>query len=58
MRKKQPARFPAAGATWCHWHKRYTTTGVLVAVIEQASGPGVAVYACAPCQKRFRLTPI
>ncbi|GHJ36023.1 hypothetical protein Sm713_16320 [Streptomyces sp. TS71-3] len=57
MYEDQPARPPAAPTTWCAWHRGETTTGVLITVIEQASGPGAAVYACAQCRESFRLEP-
>lgn len=44
-------------ADWCHWHKGPSETAVLIRVIEQASGPGVALYACAPCREQRRLVP-
>lgn len=42
---------------WCHWHQGPSGTAVLVRVIEQGSGPGAALYACAPCREQRRLTP-
>ncbi|GHJ36933.1 hypothetical protein [Streptomyces sp. TS71-3] len=53
----EPAHAAASDTTWCHWHKGETTTGQLITVIEQASGPGAAVYACAECREWFRLEP-
>ncbi|PWS43897.1 hypothetical protein DKT74_14250 [Streptomyces sp. ZEA17I] len=37
---------------WCHWHKGPSGTAVLVQIIEQNSGPGVGLYACAPCREQ------
>ncbi|MFJ8852331.1 hypothetical protein [Streptomyces sp. NPDC102437] len=45
------------GLGWCHWHKGPSGTAVLVDVIEQGSGPGRQLYACAPCREQRRLTP-
>lgn len=57
MREDQPACLPAVDETWCHWHRGYTSTGVLIIVEEQGSGPGASLYACAPCREKHRLTP-
>ncbi|WP_327711308.1 hypothetical protein OG912_24875 [Streptomyces sp. NBC_00464] len=43
---------------WCHWHKGPSGTAVLIRIIEQGSGPGAALYACAPCREQRRLVPI
>ncbi|GHJ40513.1 hypothetical protein [Streptomyces sp. TS71-3] len=48
---------PRMATTWCHWHQGETITGLLIAVIEQASGPGAALYACETCRRKFRLEP-
>ncbi|MFI9627582.1 hypothetical protein [Streptomyces sp. NPDC052042] len=54
----RPAQTPmAAGTGWCHWHKGPSGTAVLVSIIEQGSGPGTALYACAPCREQRRLRP-
>jgi hypothetical protein len=37
---------------WCHWHQGPSGTAVLIQVIEQGSGPGYALYACAPCREQ------
>lgn len=42
---------------WCHWHKGPSETAVLVQVIEQGSGPGGSLYACAPCREQRGLAP-
>lgn len=42
---------------WCHWHEGASGTAVLIRVIEQGSGPGAALYACAPCREQRNLTP-
>ncbi|MEU2251154.1 hypothetical protein [Streptomyces sp. NPDC019224] len=46
-----------ANVGWCHWHKGPSGTAVLVHVIEQGSGPGVRLYACAPCREQRGLVP-
>ncbi|MFI6895280.1 hypothetical protein ACIBM4_14300 [Streptomyces sp. NPDC050256] len=43
---------------WCHWHKGPSGTAVLIRIIEQGSGPGAALYACAPCREQRRLLPV
>ncbi|HBF83980.1 MAG TPA: hypothetical protein DD420_29865 [Streptomyces sp.] len=45
------------GDGWCHWHKGSSGTAVLIRVIEQGSGPGAALYACAPCREQRGLVP-
>lgn len=57
MHEDQPALAPARTWTWCHWHQGYTATGLLIAAIEQGSGPGTSLYACEPCRTEHRLTP-
>ncbi len=49
----------AAGPTfgYCHWHKGPSGTAVLVSIIEQGSGPGAGLYACAPCREQRGLIP-
>lgn len=42
---------------WCHWHKGPSESAVLVAVVEQQSGPGYGHYACTPCREQRNLTP-
>ena len=42
---------------WCDWHKGPSGTAVLVQVIEQSSGPGGGLYACAPCREQRGLVP-
>ncbi|KOG84487.1 hypothetical protein ACZ90_02555 [Streptomyces albus subsp. albus] len=48
-----------AGPTfgWCHWHEGPSGTAVMVRVVEQGSGPGAALYACAPCREQRGLVP-
>ncbi len=53
---EQSTESPRSG--WCHWHKGPSGTAVLVQVIEQNSGPGAALYACAPCREQRGLVPI
>lgn len=43
---------------WCHWHKGPSGTAVLVTIIEQGSGPGAGLYACAPCREQRGLVPV
>ncbi|MFE3004258.1 MULTISPECIES: hypothetical protein [unclassified Streptomyces] len=42
---------------YCHWHKGPSGTAVMVQAVEQGSGPGAALYACAPCREQCDLTP-
>lgn len=46
--------------TWayCAWHKNFSNTALLVQIIEQSSGPGAGLYACAGCRTIYRLTPL
>lgn len=54
-----PTPTPAASAFgYCHWHKGPSGTAVLIRIIEQGSGPGAALYACAPCREQRRLVPV
>jgi hypothetical protein len=53
-----PSAPTTTGWAYCSWHRAYSATAVLVRIIEQGSGPGVSMYACAPCRKVYRLTPI
>ncbi|MBC2867321.1 hypothetical protein [Streptomyces mexicanus] len=43
---------------WCSWHQGLSGTARLVRIIEQASGPGAGLYACAPCREAYRLVPV
>ncbi|MFW3474480.1 hypothetical protein ACN24M_24755 [Streptomyces microflavus] len=43
---------------WCHWHEGPSETALMVQIIEQGSGPGAGLYACAPCREQRRLTPL
>ncbi|MGP4002386.1 hypothetical protein [Streptomyces sp. 8N706] len=42
----------------CHWHKEWTSEGVLVAAVETGSGPGAMFYACPDCRERYGLQPL
>ncbi|WP_432104881.1 hypothetical protein [Streptomyces sp. bgisy091] len=42
----------------CHWHRGPSGTAVLVQIIEQCSGPGAGLYACAPCREQRGLVPL
>ncbi|MFI9624849.1 hypothetical protein [Streptomyces sp. NPDC052042] len=53
----QPKPAAPPGPGWCHWHKGPSGTAVLVCIIEQNSGPGIAQYACAPCREQRGLRP-
>ncbi|MFR0359077.1 hypothetical protein [Streptomyces sediminimaris] len=46
--------------SWAHcaWHGGMSDTARLVRIIEQGSGPGAALFACAPCREVYRLVPI
>ncbi|WP_255954654.1 hypothetical protein [Streptomyces odontomachi] len=57
MYEEQPSRLPVQTFTWCQWHEGYTATGLMVGAIEQGSGPGMSVYACAPCRQEHDLRP-
>ncbi|GAA2987571.1 hypothetical protein [Streptomyces fulvorobeus] len=46
-----------ASFAWCHWHEGPSGTAELIRIIEQGSGPGAALYACAPCREQRRLVP-
>ncbi|MFI6343924.1 hypothetical protein [Streptomyces sp. NPDC050560] len=47
----------AAGAVrWCDWHHGYAHGTELVSIIEQMSGPGAGLYACADCRHKHGLT--
>ncbi|MBM9621811.1 hypothetical protein ACFQ60_17755 [Streptomyces zhihengii] len=49
---------PPTVFAWCHWHKGPSGTAVLIRIIEQGSGPGAALYACAPCREQRGLVPV
>lgn len=49
---------PTTGYAWCSWHNGYSRTARLVRAVEQGSGPGVSMFACAPCRKAHRLAPL
>lgn len=53
MHEDQPSHPPSR--TWCQWHQGYTTTGRMVAAIEQGSGAGLSIYACEPCRQENKL---
>ncbi|MET8478179.1 hypothetical protein ABZV68_13350 [Streptomyces clavifer] len=52
-----PPTSTGPGYGWCHWHEGGSGTAVLVRVIEQGSGPGATLYACAPCREQRGLVP-
>ncbi|WP_371670039.1 hypothetical protein OG985_21805 [Streptomyces sp. NBC_00289] len=43
---------------YCSWHAGYAEGVRLIHAIEQGSGPGRTVFACAPCREQFRLVPL
>lgn len=52
---------PAGGSrtwAWCSWHENFSSTARLVRAIEQCSGPGHSLYACADCRKTHNLMPL
>lgn len=53
---------PSAGApssfAWCSWHDEFSSTCRLVSIIEQGSGCGGGVFACAPCRAQHKLVPV
>lgn len=53
-----PAR--ASTLKYCSVHRATVADDVplvLVDAVEQASGPGIAIYACQPCVTRHRIVP-
>lgn len=43
---------------WCSWHNGNAEGVRVIQAIEQGSGPGHAVLACAPCRDRHHLVPL
>ncbi|NJP72173.1 hypothetical protein [Streptomyces sp. C1-2] len=43
---------------FCSWHREFSSSAVLARIIEQQSGPGVGMYACAPCREKHGLRPV
>jgi hypothetical protein len=43
---------------WCSWHDGFSETARLVQIIEQGSGFGAGLYACARCRKVHGLVPV
>lgn len=52
-----PTQAAEPDARWCNWHRGPSETALLVRIIEQASGPGGGLYACAPCREQHHLVP-
>ncbi|NJP70057.1 hypothetical protein [Streptomyces sp. C1-2] len=46
------------GYAYCAWHRGLSQSAVLVQIIEQGSGPGAGLYACATCRAQHHLTPV
>lgn len=46
------------GYAYCSWHRGLSQSAILVRIIEQQSGPGVGMYACAPCREKHGLRPV
>jgi len=46
------------GARYCSWHRGYSEGALLVQIIEQGSGPGAVLYACADCRTAHQLPPL
>lgn len=42
---------------WCSWHGAHSTGARLIHIVEQGSGPGASLYACAPCRDKHGLVP-
>jgi len=43
---------------WCSWHRGNADGIRLITGVEQGSGPGANLFACAPCRDAYRLTPL
>lgn len=43
---------------WCSWHRNFSETARLVSIIEQGSGFGASLYACAACREAHGLVPV
>lgn len=53
-----PARTIPSSYAWCSWHDGFSGTARLVRIVEQGSGPGGGVFACARCRALHGLTPV
>lgn len=53
-----PKAAPTSSYAWCSWHKAYSGSARLVRIIEQGSGPGAGLFACAPCRATNGLVPV
>jgi hypothetical protein len=42
----------------CNWCKTPSDSAVTVGIIERASLPAVAMYACEPCMSTYRIKPL
>ncbi|MCS0637069.1 hypothetical protein NX801_15645 [Streptomyces sp. LP05-1] len=43
---------------WCHWHQDSSDTALAVRSIDQGTGPGKSLYACARCRRQYGLAPL
>lgn len=43
---------------YCSWHGGDTDTARLINAIEQGTGPGIGLFACAPCRDQYKLVPL
>lgn len=53
-----PAETIPQSFAWCSWHQGFDGTCRLVRIIEQGSGSGGGVFACAPCRQEHQLVPV
>jgi hypothetical protein len=53
-----PAQPAHSAYAWCSYHDDFADTCRLVQIIEQGSGPGGGLFACAPCRATHRLVPV
>ncbi|MGY3202663.1 hypothetical protein [Streptomyces sp. TE5632] len=53
----EPTQDTPTAYGWCAWHRQHAGGVRLIEVIEQGSGSGGALYACASCREQHRLVP-
>ncbi|MFD1659994.1 hypothetical protein ACFSL4_17775 [Streptomyces caeni] len=56
-RTPAPAQHTPTAYGWCSWHQGYSGGVRLIQVVEQGSGPGGHVFACASCRELHGLVP-